>query len=97
MKTGVKIVASLIAAVGMTCALGTAALAEEQQDSLITPPETIVISVEGNDKIADIISRNKEEIFTAVVADDLTVGSVDGHTAEWNINGEKVSFGVKVN
>ena len=47
MKTGVKIVASLIAAVGMTCALGTAALAEEQQDSLITPPETIVISVEG--------------------------------------------------
>ena len=47
MKTGVKIVASLIAAVGMTCALGTAALAEEQQDSLITPEQTIVISVEG--------------------------------------------------
>ena len=47
MKTGVKIVASLIAAVGMTCALGTAALAEEQQDILITPEQTIVISVEG--------------------------------------------------
>ena len=57
----------------------------------------IVISVEGNNKIADIISRNKGEIFTAVVADDLTVGSVDGHTADWNINGEKVTFGVKVN
>ncbi len=47
MKTGVKIVASLIAAVGMTCALGTAALAEEQQDILVTPEQTIVISVEG--------------------------------------------------
>ena len=48
-------------------------------------------------KVGDIISRNKGEIFTAVVADDLTVGSVDGHTADWNINGEKVTFGVKVN
>lgn len=68
-----------------------------RKDADFNVTDHIVISVEGNDKIADIISRNKEEIFTAVVADDLTVGSVDGHTAEWNINGEKVSFGVKVN
>ena len=68
-----------------------------RKDADFNVTDHIVISVEGNDKIADIISRNKGEIFTAVVADDLTVGSVDGHTAEWNINGEKVSFGVKVN
>ncbi|MEE1246967.1 MAG: DUF5915 domain-containing protein, partial [Acutalibacteraceae bacterium] len=68
-----------------------------RKDADFNVTDHIVISVEGNDKIADIISRNKEEIFTAVVADNLTVGSVDGHTAEWNINGEKVSFGVKVN
>ena len=68
-----------------------------RKDADFNVTDHIVISVEGNDKIADIISRNKEEIFTAVVADDLTVGSVDGHTADWNINGEKVTFGVKVN
>ena len=68
-----------------------------RKDADFNVTDHIVISVEGNDKIADIISRNKEEIFTAVVADNLTVGSVDGHTADWNINGEKVTFGVKVN
>ena len=68
-----------------------------RKDADFNVTDHIVISVEGNDKIADIISRNKEEIFTAVVADNLTVGSVDGHTADWNINGEKVAFGVKVN
>ena len=68
-----------------------------RKDANFNVTDHIVISVEGNDKIADIISRNKGEIFTAVVADDLTVGSVDGHTADWNINGEKVTFGVKVN
>ncbi|MDY5933740.1 MAG: DUF5915 domain-containing protein, partial [Oscillospiraceae bacterium] len=68
-----------------------------RKDADFNVTDHIVISVEGNDKIADIISRNKGEIFTAVVADDLTVGSVDGHTADWNINGENVTFGVKVN
>ena len=68
-----------------------------RKDADFNVTDHIVISVEGNDKIADIISRNKEEIFTAVVADNLTVGSVGGHTADWNINGEKVTFGVKVN
>ena len=68
-----------------------------RKDADFNVTDHIVVSVEGNDKIADIISRNKGEIFTAVVADDLTVGSVDGHTADWNINGEKVTFGVKVN
>ena len=68
-----------------------------RKDADFNVTDHIVVSVEGNDKIADIISRNKGEIFTAVVADDLIVGSVDGHTADWNINGEKVTFGVKVN
>ncbi len=68
-----------------------------RKDADFNVTDHIIISVEGNDKIADIITRNKADIFTAVVADDLVVGSVDGHTAEWNINGEKATFGVKVN
>ena len=68
-----------------------------RKDADFNVTDHIIISVEGNGKIADIIARNKADIFTAVVADDLVTGSADGHTAEWNINGEKVSFGVKVN
>ena len=67
-----------------------------RKDADFNVTDHIIISVEGNDKIADIIARNKADIFTAVVADDLVTGSADGHTAEWNINGEKVTFGVKV-
>ena len=68
-----------------------------RKDADFNVTDHIIISAEGNDKICDIINRNKTEIFTAVVADDAVTGSVDGHTAEWNINGEKVTFGVKVN
>ena len=68
-----------------------------RKDADFNVTDHIIISVEGNGKIADIIARNKVDIFTAVVADDLVTGSADGHTAEWNINGEKVTFGVKVN
>ena len=68
-----------------------------RKDADFNVTDHIIISVEGNGKIADIIARNKADIFPAVVADDLVTGSADGHTAEWNINGEKVTFGVKVN
>ena len=68
-----------------------------RKDADFNVTDHIIISVEGNDKIADIITRNRSDIFTAVVADDLVVGSADGYTAEWNINGEKATFGVKVN
>ena len=68
-----------------------------RKDADFNVTDHIIISVEGNDKLADIISRNQTDVFTAVVADELVVGAADGHTAEWNINGEKATFGVKVN
>ncbi len=68
-----------------------------RKDADFNVTDHIIISIEGNDKLADIINRNRKDIFTAVVADELVTGSVDGHTAEWNINGEKATFGVKVN
>ncbi len=68
-----------------------------RKDADFNVTDHIIISIEGNDNLADIINRNRKDIFTAVVADELITGSVDGHTAEWNINGEKATFGVKVN
>ena len=36
-----------------------------------------------------------EQLKKEVLADDIILGSVDGYTKEWNINGENVTLGVK--
>ncbi len=56
----------------------------------------ITVYVSGNSKISDLILRNKEEISTDVLADGIAVDSAcDGYEKEWDINGEKVTLGVK--
>ena len=57
----------------------------------------IVLYEKDNDKIKDIITRNAEEIKHDTLTDEIVFGEVDGFTADFNVNGEKVSFGVKVN
>ncbi|HHW30498.1 MAG TPA: isoleucine--tRNA ligase [Clostridiaceae bacterium] len=47
-----------------------------------------------NDKIAEIIERNKELIAEEVLADEIAEGSSEGYSKEWNINGETVSMTV---
>ena len=48
----------------------------------------------GNDKITDIIVKNADQIKEEVLAQKIIIGSMQGHTAEWKINGEDVTFGV---
>ena len=48
----------------------------------------------GNDKITDIIVKNSEQIKAEVLAQKIIVGSMQGHTTEWKINGEDVTLGV---
>ena len=57
--------------------------------------DNIVIGVSGNEKIADIMKRNKEEIC----GDTLGVAITDEITEinqEWNLNGEVATISVKV-
>ena len=49
---------------------------------------------DGNDKIKEIIEKNAEQIKAEVLADEIWLGEMKGHTAEWKINGEAVVFGV---
>ncbi|MCQ2485023.1 MAG: isoleucine--tRNA ligase [Clostridia bacterium] len=67
-----------------------------RKDADFNVTDHIIVTVSGNDKIAELIERNKEFIFTTVVADDAKYGEPDGYTADWNINGEKVTLSVKV-
>ena len=53
----------------------------------------IVLSINGNDKIAELVNKNREEICTDVLADEIKICTAT-NSKEWDINGEKVTIGV---
>ena len=54
----------------------------------------ICVSMQDNDKIADIVKKN-EQIKSEVLANETKYDGAVGFTKEWNINGEKVMLGVE--
>ena len=56
--------------------------------------DKIIVYAKENDKIAQILSDNKETIKAEVLATDIILGESAGYEKEWNINGEKVTMGV---
>ena len=57
--------------------------------------DKINIYVEKNDKVIEILQRNKEEITSEVLANEVIFGKINGYCKEWNINGENVELGVE--
>ena len=55
----------------------------------------IVIYCDGSDKVAEILTRNKDSISEDTLADEIVTGKTDGFTKEQDINGESVTLGVK--
>ena len=55
----------------------------------------ILVTSEGNEKIAGIFGAHGEEIKSEVLAEGITLGKAAGYTKEWNINGENVTLGVE--
>ncbi len=55
----------------------------------------IVISSNGNEKIAELLENNDNTIKTDVLCEKITTGEIDGYSKEWNINGETVTLFVK--
>ena len=66
-----------------------------RKDSDFEVMDHIKVSCEGNDKIAKIITDNESTIKDETLADEVDTNFADGNTKEWNINGEKVTLGVK--
>ncbi len=55
----------------------------------------IVVSVGGNEKLSEIVEKNRDAISEKVLAERIVK---DGETAvmkEWNVNGEKVTLGIE--
>ena len=59
--------------------------------------DRIVIYHMGNERIADIFDRFGKEICADTLADTIITGVMGGYTKEWDVNGETVTLGVKVN
>ncbi len=53
----------------------------------------IVLSLTGNDKLFELAHRNRDQICTDVLADEIKAGAA-ANSKEWDINGEKVTIGV---
>lgn len=65
-----------------------------RKDSGLEVLDNINIYFSGSEKIADIISKNNEEISRALLAVSIN-NEADSDSKEWNINGEKVSIAIK--
>ena len=57
----------------------------------------ITVYVSGNEKLCDIVSRNRDTLCGDVLADGVVLNATDGFVKEWDINGETVTLAVKRN
>ena len=59
----------------------------------------ITVYEDGNEKVRAILTKAADSIKAKVLADEIVTGSTEGAVSskEWNINGEKVTLGVKKN
>ena len=55
----------------------------------------IVLTVSGNEKVENIVSKNIDTIKEDVLADEVNYTLEEGFTKSWNLNGEEVTLSVK--
>lgn len=65
-----------------------------RKDSGFEVTDTIEVYEVGSDRLSEIIIRNAEQIKSEVLAEKIILGDMQGHTAEWSINGEEATFGL---
>jgi len=57
--------------------------------------DRIIVTVSGNDKLAQLMEQNAALIKQVVLAEKILTAKQQGFTKEWDINGEKVTLGVE--
>ena len=66
-----------------------------RKDADFNVTDHIVVSFTGSEKLEEIIKHNEQAILSDVLGESVTYGTLDGYTAQWDINGEQASLGVK--
>ena len=59
--------------------------------------DKITIFIKDNDTLSDYLVKNKETVIREAMADTIVTGDADGYVKSWDINGEKVTLGVRKN
>ena len=57
--------------------------------------DRIRLGCKGNDKIAEILTRNEDSIKKDVLANEFVNGALSGYEKQWSINGEDVTLSVE--
>ncbi len=57
--------------------------------------DNINVYVKGNDKIAELMNKNADQIKKIVLGKEIVNGQMAGFSKDWNINGEDVTLGVE--
>ena len=57
--------------------------------------DNINVYVKGNDKIAELMNKNADQIKKIVLGKEIVNGQMAGFSKDWNINGEDVILGVE--
>ncbi len=66
-----------------------------RKDAGFNVTDHIVVYQQGSEKIAQVLEKNQGSILSDVLGDALHLDALDGYTAQWDVNGEQTSFGVK--
>ncbi len=66
-----------------------------RKDSGYEVMDHIILYQSGNDKIKEIIANNKDGIMEDVLADDVMFDTECDNQKQWDLNGEKVTIGLK--
>jgi isoleucyl-tRNA synthetase len=66
-----------------------------RKDNKFEVMDHITVYVNGNEKIAKLVTANATTIKDVVLGNEIHVGKMAGFTKEWNINGEKVELGIQ--
>ena len=66
-----------------------------RKDAGFNVTDHIEVYQQGSEKIAQVLEKNQGSILSDVLGDALHLDALDGYTAQWDVNGEQTSFGVK--
>ena len=65
-----------------------------RKDSGFEVMDHINVSISGNDKLAELVKKNADQISHDVLAEQINYNENAQNSKEWDINGEKVTIGV---
>ena len=66
----------------------------QRKETGLEVTDRIILGYDGNEKLAQIISKNSEFLASEVLATEVKAG-LGANTKEWTVNGEKITLSIE--